>query len=324
MNMIKAETDAKEFVITLAFGSQKQAVARLDQNPALVNTLTMMNAIIPQLPLDSSKTSVFEMPLQIRKLLGECSERGILSKKKLWQIVNACSPKHGETMATLLLKLMISNAQVFAQTGMLDHADTRHLKQFHHFRKILNLLIQNNSTMKIDVNVPNARGQYPLQLLNMVKSQGLFRLLSRDYEHIAALTNPTIKKRLEKNKSAKCRIDTLDVSRLPKIRVKLTNNQRTDRCAISVLSLKEPAFLKSSEKSPFSIIPIYSEGTYLIMSFSKKHIEIASLRDMHNTKFSINFLGKWVELSSDSIYPTYQMLMKKNADYYSRKKVSIG
>lgn len=311
----KSEADAKEFIVTLAFGSKEQAVSLLRQNPTLVNTLTMVDAIIPYKPSDLSKMESFNMPLQIRQLLGECAEQGLISSKKLWQTVNDCSPRNGETMATLLIKLMISCAQTIAQFAHQNHRTPGHMKELHCLRKILNSLIQDNSSMKIDVNVPNVQGQYPLQLLKMVaKNKSVFHLLSKEYEHIDALTNPTVKKRLQRNAFPKQRIQVIDVLGLPKITAKLTRNNGTDRCAISILDLQHPAFLKTVEKSPFALFPIYTKNTYLIASFSRHHVEIFPLREMYDASLTVHHNGKWMTLPYDSIYTTYRMLTKGKND----------
>ena len=306
----RSEMDAKEFVITLAFGSQDQAICLLRRNPALVNTLTMVDAIIPQRPFDLSKKESFYMSLQIRKLLGECADQGIISPKKLWQTVNAYSPRHGETMATLLVKLMISGAETIVRSAAAHQRAVQYITYLHQLRKILNSLIQDTSSMKVDVNVPNAHGHYPLQLLQSVKDQKVLRLLSKDYEHIEALTSSAVKKRIQKNRTQKVRVGMLDVTDLPKVKAKIESDKGSNRCSISVLNLQHSTFLKSVEKLPLDIVPIYPKDIYLIATFTNRHIEIMPLRKMYDARFSVNHNGKWIQLPYDSIYPMYQMITK--------------
>ncbi|MBP5344192.1 MAG: hypothetical protein J6Y85_03880 [Alphaproteobacteria bacterium] len=309
----RSEVMAKEFIVALAFGAKAQAVSFLKQNPDLLNSSTMADAIVPKLPLDSIRLNTFEMSMEIRQLLGECAENGVISKKKLWQAVNTCSPRNGETIATLLIKLMISSAQAIAKAMADGCKEPQHMKNLLLIRKRLNALVCDDSPVKIDVDVPNIRGQYPLHLLSMaIQNKRIASLLAKDYERIDALTSPTVKMRLKRKKTAKNRLNVVDVLALPTIKVKMTTKHGTERCSVALLRLGTPTFLKSNENSLFDFMTIYPKNTYLIASFLNNRVQISPLKNMYDVGFAVHHNGKWVEVPYTGMYTTYQVLTQNN------------
>jgi len=309
MNTYKLENLAKDFVVSLAFGAESHSVAILRQNPTIVNTLTMADTVVPSTRTDMW-TDEFDIPLRVRKVLNDCFAEQFISKKQLSQAVNARSPAHGETMATLLTKLMISQALSVAQFSAVGGSTSQSMKSLQKYRKILNMLIQDDNAVKLDVNVPNERGQYPLELLSQVASNPhVFRLLSKDYEHISALTSQSVKNKIKNNRTGKKTIEVLNDAQFPKLRAKLTTRDRTDLCSISVIEARRSFFLASETKSPLSVAPIRPRGSYLITYSSNRRIaDIMPMLKFASISISLNYNGKWLKIPYDSIYPTFEKI----------------
>jgi len=307
----RLEMHAGDFVVGLAFGAENQSRSLLRRYPGLVNTLAVMDAAVPQIGPVGTYSETFALPLQVRKIVAEEAEQKSISKKQLYQVMNARSPKHGETIATLIIKLMILQAKFIAEARASHTRSPHSMTALYQLRKILNGLINEEGMGRLDWNVANAHGQYPLQLLESVaKDPNVFRLLSNDHRHVAALTGSTVKNKIAKNKGSMPLISIIDNTNLPKLRVKLTTATWSEIQSISMVETDRPTYWQSDLKSVESVAPIRPAGCYVVTYFpNKKVADIVPIQNMYKTQVSVNYNGKWIKIEPDCLYSVFKKLL---------------
>ena len=320
---------ANDFLVKLTWGGQDLCPEIIKENPEILDTKHMAATISPNNIGVNPSPDLYNLAFRVVDTLCEYRDKGIISEEQFKKTINTPSFETGETLLTSILKETLKAAQKVEKISD-KFWKSEAIKNLNGFSSRLRDLIDQNGKIRADMNVPNLRGQYPLELIrSMSDGEHLHNLLTTEHNCILAATNPAIEAKIKHGITGKSDIEKVEDKALPKIKALLlrtgidpndpknANNwevQNPDD--VSVLKVEKPSYLASETKDALSIARIREPGEYLLRTItdSPSVYEISKLNKEHNTHLYLNHGGKWNEVPQDKIYDTVTALNSRSGN----------
>lgn len=316
---------ADDFLVKLTWGGEHLCPDILRENPEILNTKVMATTIVPE-HIGSVAPDYYNLAFRVVDMLCEYRDKGIITEEQFTKTINRPSPETGETLLTSLLKDVLKEAkdcQKKASSVFLSLP----LERFNNMSAKLRKLIDQNGKIKVDVNVPNLRGQYPLELIEAMSDGGhLHDMLPTEHNCIRAATNFAVEAKIKHKMTGKSSIEQVDHTILPQTRalvidkdvdpndpkVAIYANYSTPS-DVSVLKISKPTCLV---KDPLSISYIYKPGEYLLTHYGHDDLPEVRRIDKLNTYYGKRLYlrngNKWNEVPQDKIFDTITLACTKS------------
>ena len=327
---------AEDFLVTLTWGAKDRSVEILKENPEILNTKKMATTISPDnTSLYNPRADSYNLAFGVVGALCQYRDEGIISKEQFNRTINTPSPETGETLLTSVLKETLKKAQEVDQSNDTRSSVMRSyaIRDLNGYSAILRDLIDQNGKIRADVNVPNLRGQYPLELIQSMSPEGrLHDSLPTEHNCILMATNQAVETKIKYGMTGKSEIEQVDDKALPKTKALIlrTGTDPNDPknandisvsypSKVSVLKIDNPTYLASEVKDPLSVARIREPGEYLLNHLNSKPIvyEIDRLNEWHDSHLFLNYGGKWKEIPQEKIYDTVKACGGKSGNEHS-------
>ena len=311
---------AEDFLFALTGNDETRCLEILKENPEILNTDEIANTLSPNysgtyIPTPDS----YDLALRIVDTLCKYRNRGIISQEQVNNTLNSPSTETGETLLTSVLKETLKRAEKVKNTSGSWHRYA--LEDFEPFKDLLDDLINPKGKIRLDVNAPNLRGQYPLALIgNCCDGDNLHDLLTTEHDYIRKATNPVTEAKIKHGLTEKIAVNQINDETLPKTKALLVstevdpNNPREvdefwmkDQNEVSVLKVDKPSYLTSDLKEPLSISRIFEPGEYLLRHSQSDSVAVYNpkkLKEWYNINMFLNYGGKWKQIPQDKICET--------------------
>lgn len=316
---------ANDFLVKLTWGGQDLCPAILKENQEILNTKKIATTISLDNTRVNSSPDSYNLAFRVVDTLCKYRDEGIISEEQFKKTINTPSPETGETLLTSVLKETLRAAQKVEKTSDKFWRSVA-IKDLNGFSSRLRDLIDQNGKIRADMNVPNLRGQYPLQLIrSMSDGEHLHSLLTTEHNCIWMATNPAVEAKIKHGMTGKSDIEKVEDKAFPKIKALLlrtgtdpndpenANNWSVNNPGdVSVLKMEKPSYLASQTKDALSIARILEPGEYLLRS--PIVYKINELNREHDSHLYLNFGGKWKEIPQDKIYDTVTVLNSRSGN----------
>ena len=307
-----------------------EAAKIIKENPHLLESEIMRQALSPYDKMNAHRTTgayQFEDALKLVRKLKVLRKNNVISEEQFNKAINTQSPDIGETFLTHAIKLAVREANKSPYYGK------KYLK-----------VIDRALSAGLDCNVPNARGQYPLELIKEVDIEahraGLATVrnpISRaeldqipTFEEVAnkidRLTSPVTKVRIDKM-PPKMQVDIVDDRNAPKINAHVTPYNIGDvikdksyysEDPVWTAKVERPSYLASDIQKPTDIAWILPKGEYVIAQQSFDHISsMEEFRKGEKIFYTTHKNGITKKVSPDQIISTILNTKGKTGDSHS-------
>lgn len=319
---------AEDFLVTLTWNAENRSIEILKENPEILNTKKMATTISPDVTERTPSPDSYNLAFRVVDALCKYRDEGIISEEQFNRTINTPSPTIGETLLTSVLKNTLKAAQTVEKSKD-SFWRSAALKDMDGFSSRLRDLIDQNGKIRVDVNIPNLRGQYPLELMQTMSSgTHLHDYLPTEHNCIMMATNPAIEAKIKYGMTGKSEIEQVDDSAQlqtkallidsrvdpndPKNAMYSNYNEPSD---VSVLKINKPTFLASDIEDPLSIARIHDAGEYILRhyKYSKPAVyNINQLNEYHCQRLYLKHNDKWNEVPQDKIYDTVKALTNRS------------
>lgn len=318
---------ADEFLTTLTWNAEDRSVEILKENPEILNTKKMATTISPDHSNGNNYSpNSYNLAFRVVDALCEYRDKGIITEDQFNRTINTPSPVTGETLLTSVLKETLHAAQKVEKCSD-DIRKTYLLRDMDGYASRLDELIDQNGKIKANVNIPNLRGQYPLEMVQSMSSgANLHEYLPTEYNCIMMATNPSVEAKIKHGMTGKSEIERVDDKAQPKVKALLVdtgidpnypeNAAYTERTSnVSVLKISKSSFLASDVENPLSIAHIHEPGEYLLSHYNHSNPSVYKIDQLHEHYAQHLYLkhnDKWSEVPQDKIYGTIDALANRS------------
>ncbi len=319
---------AEDFLVALTWNAENHSIEILKENPEILNTKEMATTISPDVTGSIPSPDSYNLAFRVVDALCKYRDEGIISEEQFNRTINTPSPVTGETLLTSVLKNTLKAAQT-AEKSKDSFWRSAALKDMDGFSSRLRDLIDQNGKIRVNVNIPNLRGQYSLELIQAMSSGAhLHHYLPTEHNCIMMATNPAVEAKIKHGMTGKSEIEQVDDnaqlqtkallidSRLdpndPKNAIYSNNNEPSD---VSVLKINKPTFLASDIEDPLSIARIHDAGEYILEHYNHSNptvYNIKQLNEYHGRRLYLKHDDKWNEVPQDKIYGTVKALTDRS------------
>ena len=289
----------------------------IKKNPQLLESEMMRKALSPYDKMNAQTVTgkyEFEYALEMVGKLKTLRNKNVISEEQFNKAINTQSPDIGETFLTHAIKLAVKKAN----------------KSPYYVREYLEV-IDRALSAGFDCNVPNARGQYPLELIKEVDIEahrtGLATIknpitiaefdqkptFEKVLNKIDKLTNPVTKLRIDKM-PPKMQVDIVEDRNAPKINADVTPYDIGDviedksyyrEAPVWMAKVERPSYLASDIQEPTDIAWILPRGEYVIAQQSFNHISsIEEFKEGKKIFYTTHKNGTTRKVSPDQIVST--------------------
>lgn len=296
----------------------------IKKNPQLLESEMMRKALSPYDKMNAHTTTgeyQFEDALEMVGKLKTLRNKNVISEEQFNKAINTQSPDIGETFLTHAIKLAVQEASKSPYYG------SNYLE-----------VIDRALSVGLDCNVPNARGQYPLELIkevdieahrmgvatiknpiskaNFDKKPTFEKVLNK----IDKLTNPVTKVRIDKM-PPKMQVDIVEDRNAPKINAHVTSYDIGDvikdksyysEAPVWMAKVERPSYLASDIEKPTDIAWVLPKGEYIVASQSFDHISsMEEFKEGKKTFYTTHKDGTARKVSPDQIVRTIFNIREK-------------
>ena len=255
----------------------------IKENPHLLESDMMRKALSPYDKLNPHSHTgayAFEHALEMAGNLKYLLNKKVISEEQFNKAVNTQSPDIGETFLTHAIKLAVQEADKSPYYGR-------------NYLEVIDLAL----SAGLDCNVPNARGQYPLELIKEVdieahragvaKIRNPMILFQRDIKptfagvtkKIDGLTGQVTKVRISKLEPH-AQVGVVDDMNAPKMSAHVTQYDQGDviekkyysEAPVWMAKVERPSYLASDIQKPTDIAWLLPKGEYVVAKQSFEHI----------------------------------------------------
>ena len=296
----------------------------IKENPQLLESDIMRRTISPYDKLNAHSATgewQFENALKMVDKLTVLRNKNIISEEQFNKTINAQSPDTGETFLTHAIKLAVKEAN----------------KSPYYGKEYLEV-IDRALSAGFDCNVPNARGQYPLELIKEVDiaahRTGLATIknpiiiaefdqkptFEKVLNKIDKHTNPVTKVRIDKM-PPKRQVDIVEDRNAPKINAHVTKYDIGDtikdksyysEAPVWMAKVERPSYLASDIQKPTDIAWILPKGEYVIAQQAFDHISsMEEFKEGKKTFYTTHKDGTVRKVSPDQIVSTIFNIREK-------------
>lgn len=289
----------------------------IKENPHLLESDMMRKVLSPYDKLNPHHHTgayAFEHALEMVGNLKYLLNKKVISEEQFNKAVNTQSPDIGETFLTHAVKLAVQEASKSPYYG------SNYLE-----------VIDRALSVGLDCNVPNARGQYPLELIKEVDiaahRTGLATIknpittaefdqkptFEKVLNKIDKLTNPVTKVRIDKM-PPKMQVDIVEDRKAPKINAHVTSYDIGDvikdksyysEAPVWMAKVERPSYLASDIEKPTDIAWVLPKGEYVVASQSFDHISsMEEFKEGKKTFYTTHKDGTARKVSPDQIVST--------------------
>lgn len=280
------KTDEEKFeAFGTAWSYNRSDVAAqiIKENPELLESEPMKKFLSPYDKMNAHTSTGewrFEKALEMVEKLKYLRNKGVITSEQFNKTVNTQSPDIGETLLTHAVKLAVKEA------GESPYYGKNYLE-----------IIDRALSAGLDCNVPNARGQYPLELIKEVDIEahrvGLARVknslsimeldnkptFAKIAQEMDKLTNPVTKVRINKLEPH-VQADIVDDKNAPKIKGDVSrynfganmSKELYSEADVWTVKVERPSYLASDIQNPADIAWILPKGEYVVAQKPYDHI----------------------------------------------------
>ena len=314
------EDKFKAFQTAWMYNRSDVAAQIIKENPDLLLSEPMKKKLSPYDELNPHSATgeyKFEYALKMIEQLKYLQNQGAITDEQFKAAVNTQSPVTGETFLTHAIKLAVQ------QEGKSPYYGKNYLA-----------VIDKALAMGLDCNIANARGQYPLELIEKAKedvpnskprfvfdkNQAQAPDFSELRQIISERTSSITKVRMKM--PAKSHINILNDENAPKIKADISYNAGdvTDVFYPSktwFVKADQPSYLASDIKQPTDVARILPKGDYVISENPSEHI--TSMRE-----FAAGKRGFYVQFTTMSSRKGKKVPAEKISEQFERKSLNTG
>lgn len=300
----------------------------IKENPHLLESEIMRKTLCPY-DKQNAHTATgewrFEQALEMVDKLKVLQNKKVISEEQFNKAINTQSPDIGETFLTHAIKLAVQEA------GKSPYYGSKYLE-----------VIDKALSAGLDCNVPNARGQYPLELIKKVDieahragvatirneisraefdSRPTFAKVAQKMEN---LTGPTTKVRIDKM-IPQMQVDVVDDRNAPKINAHVTEYDIGDvikdksyyrENPVWMAKVERPSYLASDIPNPTDIAWLLPKGEYVVAQQSFDHI--SSMEEFKQGKKTLYTTkkGQTKKVPAEKIAETISTIQKGKGNSY--------
>lgn len=314
------KTDKEKFEAfnTAWFYNRPDIAAKIiKENPQLLEFEMMRKALSPYDKMNAHSTtgeSRFEHALEMVGKLKTLRNKNVITEEQFNKAINTQSPDIGETFLTHAIKLAVREANKSPYYGK-------------NYLEVIDRALSDG----LDCNVPNARGQYPLELIKEVDIEahraGMATVRNpiskNELDHkpsftevakkIDELTSPVTKVRIDKM-PPKMQVDIVDDKNAPKTNAYVTEYDIGDiienklcyrEAPVWMAKVERPSYLASDIQKSTDIAWILPRGEYVVAQQSFDHISsMEEFKAGKKTFYAARKNGTAGKVSPDQIVST--------------------
>ena len=288
----------------------------IKKNPQLLESEMMRKAISPYNKMNAHTATgeyEFEDALEMVGKLKTLRNKNVISEEQFNKAINTQSPDIGETFLTHAIKLAVKEAN----------------KSPYYGKKYLEV-IDRALSAGFDCNVPNARGQYPLELIKEVDIEAHRTGLATIKNPITIAEfdqKPTFEKVLNKIDQLTTKLSKVRIKMPPEMQVDVVDDRNTPKTNAHVTKydigdvikdksyysedpvwmakVERPSYLASDIQKSTDIAWILPRGEYVIAQQSYDHISsMEEFKEGKKTFYATSSNGTIRKVSPDQIVST--------------------